>query len=71
MSDADFYNRQVEQAAYRSLAAMRAEGRDLGVCDYFRGTGSCSASGGTCAVLCEPLCMTDRPAGGWPSETNS
>jgi hypothetical protein len=41
---------------------------DLATCDYFRGTGSCSASGGLCALLGEPLCHTDRPAEGWPSE---
>ena len=61
---------EIQAAAARSLAELRRDGVDLGVCHYFRGEGDriCSATGGLCAVLCEPLCQTERPRGGWPSE---
>lgn len=42
---------------------------DLSDCDYFCGTGTCSA-GASCGYFGEPSCMTDRPLDGWPSERN-
>lgn len=68
----DRANYEIEAAAQRSLRQIRRDKVDLGGCNYFTGTGNrvCSATGGLCAVLGEPLCETDRPAEGWPSEEN-
>lgn len=68
--DADRAMAEVEAAAQRSLREIRRDKVDLGVCNYFTGKGDriCSATGGLCAVIGEPLCQTDRPIEGWPSE---
>lgn len=67
MDDCEY---EIQAAAARSLAELRRDNIDLGMCNYFRGEGDhiCSATGGLCAVVCEPLCQTERPRWGWPSE---
>lgn len=66
----DRAQRDIDAAAQRSLRQIRRDKVDLGVCNYYTGKGDriCSATGGLCAVLGEPLCTTEVPAEGWPSE---
>lgn len=68
--DADRVDAEIEAIANRHLREIRREKLDLGTCNYFTGKHDriCSATGGLCAVIGEPLCQTERPAEGWPSE---
>lgn len=70
--DADRAMAEIDAAAQRHLREIRREKIDLGTCNYYTGKHDriCSATGGLCAVLGEPLCMTEAPPEGWPSEEN-
>jgi hypothetical protein len=68
---ADDAEHAVWAAALVSLNSLRMNKTDLGACDYFRGVGHCSGTGGLCAVIGEPLCMTEGTSDCWPSENES
>lgn len=67
-SDMDRTMAELDAAVNRSVRHIRNSRVDLGHCNWFTGRGLCSATNGLCAAVGEPMCETERPADGWPSE---